>query len=268
MSSTSDTRCRCSGDPAARSSSTDAAATSSSARATNVGTLRSSSARRASLPSWHSPPLGSTCLASATVRPPWKTRVCSRSSCDDLEAPSIRSRPMSQVRLRAYTQAHAQSLFEAARESVGEVHRWLPWCHANYALSEAQNWIAGEQEQLDRRSSFQFAIESDQGLYLGGCGLNQINELHRFANLGYWIRSSRTRQGHASQAVRLLAEWAFSNTELVRLEIVAAVGNRASQRVAAKAGAVREGVLRKRLRIHGVSHDAVVFSITRAMPAA
>ena len=174
---------------------------------------------------------------------------------------------MSHVRLRAYTEAHAQSLFEAARESVAEVYRWLPWCHASYELSEAQAWIVGEQEQFEKRSSFQFAIESDQGLYLGGCGLNQINELHRFANLGYWIRSSRTRQGHASEAVRLLADWAFSNTELVRLEIVAAVGNRASQRVAEKAGAVREGVLRSRLQLHGVWHDAVVFSITRVMPA-
>src|SRR5262245_34974970 len=42
--------------------------------------LRSSSVRGASLPSWHSPPTRSTCRASATVRLPWKTHACSRSS--------------------------------------------------------------------------------------------------------------------------------------------------------------------------------------------
>ncbi len=173
---------------------------------------------------------------------------------------------MSPVRLRPYTEAHAASLVEAARESVAEVGRWLPWCHAGYQLSEARDWIRGERELFEKRTSFQFAIESDAGLFLGGCGLNQLNPLHRFANLGYWIRSSLTGHGHASQAVRLLSAWAFENTELVRLEIVAAVGNRASQRVAEKAGAVREGVLRDRLQIHGVWHDAAVFSITREAP--
>jgi hypothetical protein len=39
--------------------------------------------------------------------------------------------------------------------------------------------------------------------------------------------------------------------------------------VAEKAGAVREGVLHKRLLLHGFCHDAVLFSITRSdAPAA
>ena len=45
--------------------------------------------------------------------------------------------------------------------------------------------------------------------------------------------------------------------------VVFAVSNLPSQRVAEKAGAVREGVLRRRLLLHGVSHDAVMFSLTR-----
>jgi RimJ/RimL family protein N-acetyltransferase len=175
---------------------------------------------------------------------------------------------MSSVRIRPYAEEHVPRLFEAARESVAEVGRWLPWCHADYQLSEARDWVLGEREQFEKRTSFSFAIESEAGRFLGGCGLNQLNPLHQLANLGYWVRSSELGRGHASQAVRLLSAWAFANTELVRLEIVAAVGNGASQRVAEKAGAVREGVLRKRLQIHGVSHDAVVFSITRDAPHA
>jgi len=117
-------------------------------------------------------------------------------------------------------------------------------------------------------SEFMFVMESDNGLYLGGCGLNRINSEHRCANLGYWVRSSRVGQGIATRAVKLLAEWAFSHTDLVRLEILSAVDNKPSQRVAEKAGAVREGVLRRRLQSHGVWHDAVVFAITRDPPPA
>jgi RimJ/RimL family protein N-acetyltransferase len=70
-------------------------------------------------------------------------------------------------------------------------------------------------------------------------------------------------QGIAPRAVEQLAKWAFSQTDLHRLEIVAALGNTRSQRVAEKAGAIREGILRGRLWLHSTPHDAVLYSITR-----
>jgi RimJ/RimL family protein N-acetyltransferase len=62
-------------------------------------------------------------------------------------------------------------------------------------------------------------------------------------------------------ATRLAARFGFEQLGLQRIEIVAAVGNVPSQRVAEKAGATREGVSRKRLLIHGESLDAVLFSL-------
>ena len=108
---------------------------------------------------------------------------------------------------------------------------------------------------------------SVDGTYLGGCGLNQIDRINRRANLGYWVRSTATRQGVATGAVRALRDWAFEVTELVRLEIVVAVGNAASHRVAEKVGAVREGTLIRRLMLHGALRDASMFSLTRDLPA-
>jgi len=49
----------------------------------------------------------------------------------------------------------------------------------------------------------------------------------------------------------------------MQLEIKCAVENMRSQRVAEKAGAVREGVRESCLDIHGKKHDAVVFLIER-----
>ena len=51
-----------------------------------------------------------------------------------------------------------------------------------------------------------------------------------------------------------------------RLEILAAVDNIASQRVAEKAGAIREGIMRNRLVIHGKLYDAVMFSLIPGDP--
>lgn len=143
------------------------------------------------------------------------------------------------------------------------MHPWLPWCHPGHALDEARAWAEKQPALSAEGMEFNFVITNAAGALLGGCGLNQLNALHRTANLGYWVRSSATGRGPAPAAVVALARWAFANTELERLEILAATPNRRSQRVAEKAGALREGVLRRRLRLHGVAHDAVVYSLVR-----
>ncbi len=83
------------------------------------------------------------------------------------------------------------------------------------------------------------------------------------APLRYWVRSSATRAGVATAAVHALRDWAFLTTDLIRLEIVVAIGNLASLRVAEKSGATREGIQRSRLLLHGRAHDAVMYSLTR-----
>ena len=165
--------------------------------------------------------------------------------------------------LRPYDMRDAQALWEAARESVPEVFPWLSWCHAQYSVAESVEWIRSRAPLATRGLEYTFAIVDDDGRYLGGCGINQVNRIHRFANLGYWVRSSATGRGVATEAVRQAAAFAFRETDLERLEIVCAVGNDRSQRVAERAGAVREGVLRCRLLLHGKPVDAVLYSLVR-----
>jgi RimJ/RimL family protein N-acetyltransferase len=52
--------------------------------------------------------------------------------------------------------------------------------------------------------------------------------------------------------------------EINRIEILVAVGNIPSQKTAEKAGATREGILRKRLKIGNEIHDAVIYSFVKA----
>lgn len=165
--------------------------------------------------------------------------------------------------LRPYETGDAQSLWEAAHESVVEVGRWLAWCHAQYSLADAVEWIRSRAPLAAERREYHFAILGTDGRFLGGCGINQINRIHRFGNLGYWVRTSATGRGVATEAVRQLAEFAFGNTDLVRLEILCAVGNERSQRVAERASAVREGVLKSRLLLQGQPVEAVMYSLVR-----
>ena len=170
---------------------------------------------------------------------------------------------MAICRLRPYAPDDAEPLHEAVRESVDAAFPWLPWCRAEYSLADAVEWIRSRTQLAAEGREHAFAIVDDAGRLLGGCGIDRIDRLNRLANLGYWVRTSATGRGVASEAVRQLADFAFRETDLVRLEIVCAVGNERSQRAAARAGALREGVLRQRLVLHGVSVDAVLYSLVR-----
>jgi ribosomal-protein-serine acetyltransferase len=167
-------------------------------------------------------------------------------------------------RVRPYEPGDAEPLGQAARESVAEMFPWLPWCHPDYSMAEAREWASSRARLAAERRELAFAIVgASDGRFLGGCGINQVNQVHRFGNLGYWVRTSATGRGVAVEAVRQMAELAFRDTDLMRLEIVCAVENRRSQRVAEKAGALREGVLRNRLQLHGKAVDAVMYSLVR-----
>jgi ribosomal-protein-serine acetyltransferase len=166
-------------------------------------------------------------------------------------------------RIRPYRADDAQALYEAARESIRDVFPWLAWCHPDYSMAEAAEWASLQAARAPDSPEFVFAVVGPNDEFLGGCGVNQINPIHRLANLGYWVRSSATGRGVARAAVRETAELVFKNTDLIRLEIVCAVENRRSQRVAEAVGAVREGILRSRLLLHGKAVDAVMYSLVR-----
>ncbi|MGH8159989.1 MAG: GNAT family N-acetyltransferase [Rhodanobacter sp.] len=160
-------------------------------------------------------------------------------------------------------QAHdAAALFAAARESTGSVGRWLPWCHAGYRAEDAVAWIAHCQSGWRAGEHFAFPIfDTDSGDLLGGIGLNHYNRLHRSANLGYWIRQSRQRQGIAVAAATLVARFGFEQLGLVRIEIVALPDNQPSRRTAEKIGARFEAIARQRLWANGQAHDAAVYGL-------
>ncbi|MEO8435984.1 MAG: GNAT family protein [Pyrinomonadaceae bacterium] len=167
-----------------------------------------------------------------------------------------------EIVVRPYRVEDIPALYEAARESIPELSVWMPWCHPDYSIDESRSFILSRAEAWKRDAEYGFGIFAQvSGRYLGGVGLNFVNRNHDLVNLGYWVRSSATGRGIASSATRLVARFAFERLGFQRVEILAATGNVASQRVAEKAGAVKEAVLRKRLRLHGKPVDGVLYSL-------
>ncbi len=166
------------------------------------------------------------------------------------------------VTLRPYCSDDAEGLYLAVRESLPELSVWMPWAHDNYSLKESRQWLKQKPREWKKGIEYDFAIyDTEDGTYLGGCAINRIDYENRGANLGYWIRSDRTGQGLAVTVTLLLARWGFKELGLNRIEIVVAVENERSLRVAEKTGATREGIIRNRILLPDRLHDAVLFSL-------
>jgi ribosomal-protein-serine acetyltransferase len=158
--------------------------------------------------------------------------------------------------------AQAKGIFEAAVESRAQLENWMEWLHADYSLRDSEQYTDKCRKAWEADAEFGFVIvENTTFQILGGCGIRRTERPHRIGNLGYWIRSSRTNEGFASEATLLLAHFGFTHLGLNRIEIVVAAANMASRRVAEKVGALREGLLRNRLVIRGESRDAYMFSL-------
>jgi ribosomal-protein-serine acetyltransferase len=174
----------------------------------------------------------------------------------------MHTQPLDGIAIRRYRPADVPVLFAAARESIPDIYPWMEWCHPAYAIEDSAGWVMSRDDAWNGGTDYSFAIcDAATGAFLGGVGLNQINRLHRFANLGYWVRTACTGRGIAAAAARLTARFAFDELALSRVEIVVALRNVRSQRVADKARATREGLLRRRLVLHGEPHDAVMYSL-------
>jgi RimJ/RimL family protein N-acetyltransferase len=165
------------------------------------------------------------------------------------------------IALRPYQADDVLPLYEAASESIADIYPWMPWCHPGYTIEDSRTWVESRLGAWGKPDYDFVIVEQAAGRFLGAVGLNQINRVHDFANLGYWVRSSVAGRGIAVLAARLCARFGFDELKLHRLEIVVDVDNRRSQRVAEKVGATREGLARQRCKSGDAWRDAFMFSL-------
>ena len=168
------------------------------------------------------------------------------------------------VHVRPFQQEDALPMYQAARESMEQLRAWMTWCRADFSLAHAEAFVAQSARAWARGEQFSFAImDARDHSFLGSVGLNHLDQTHKFANVGYWVRNAAAGRGVATVAVQQVAAFGLGELGLNRLEFLIPTINVASQRVAQKSGAKFEGVLRNRLMISGRSHDAAMYAVTR-----
>jgi RimJ/RimL family protein N-acetyltransferase len=151
-------------------------------------------------------------------------------------------------------------IYNALKASIAEISPWLSWLDPNYNLDRADEFINLQINNWDEDIEYTYAIKNTQGEFVGVISLHLFDIQNDVASIGYWINSQCTGNGYCTQAVKLLVKNALKPLNLIRIEIIVAIQNKASQRVAEKAGAIYEGVLKNRIRPKSIATDAKMYA--------
>lgn len=166
--------------------------------------------------------------------------------------------------LHAWDAAWLDGLYAAARSSHDELRRWMPWAHepADREGLLVVLDLGAARFRADEEWPF-VMIENATRDVVGSAGL------HRRAGpdaleIGYWVRTDRTRRGYAAAAARALTDLAFARAPVIeRVEIVVNHDNAASAAVARSLG---YAVVRREHRDEATpeySGEFDVWSVTR-----
>jgi RimJ/RimL family protein N-acetyltransferase len=161
--------------------------------------------------------------------------------------------------LRPWRDSDVAALVVACQDS--EIARWTR-VPDNYGDTDARAYLLQRYDAILAGTTAPFAVvETTDGQLLGSISLMRLDWRHRRAEVGYWLAREARGQGHATRAVRLICRWGFRSLGLERLDLMAATGNLASQRVAQRAGFTREAVLRSYQRGKDGFQDMVAFGL-------
>ncbi len=158
------------------------------------------------------------------------------------------------VRLRHLAEAGVPRI--AAACVVPEITRFIPGIPFPYTEADARAYVTRAATESTTGAQWHLAIvDASDATFLGATEVRVGDS----GSIGYWVAPEARGRGFATRA--LLSRWAVTDGGVERLELTTHPENFASQRVAEKAGFVREGVLRSHIRFREGRRDSVLFSL-------
>ncbi len=129
-------------------------------------------------------------------------------------------------------------------------------------VDEHLRWLADVEARGDRHEFM--IVERTSGRSVGTIGLSHVDRTHRRAEYGVLLGETGARgKGLASEASRLLLDYAFRTLGLVRVYLHVLADNEAAVRLYERVGFVREGLLRRHVYKRGRFHDVIVMAAVR-----
>jgi len=164
------------------------------------------------------------------------------------------------VRLRA----HKREEMSLAKEYMNdyEVRKNIqPGRPYPYTLKDEYKRYEGISGMKD---NYTFAIETLEGKYIGGCGVNDVDWKNSKVVVGIHIGDRCCwGKGKGTEAMRLLIDFVFNEMNINKINLRVYSFNKRAIRCYEKCGFIKEGVLREEIFRGGEYHDEIVMGILR-----
>ena len=166
--------------------------------------------------------------------------------------------PGDQVYLAALDPANAEQSRSWLNDP--EVNRWLMTGHIPITVAhEADYYTRVDASTTDHVFEIHL-LDNDR--YIGNCGLNDVDPVHRHAELGIVIGDvAEQNHGRGRDAIRTLLGYGFDTLGLNSVEIRLVDGNDRAAHLYPSLGFKPAGVLREHLFMRGEWHDEVVLDM-------
>lgn len=132
-----------------------------------------------------------------------------------------------------------------------------------YPPEAAIEFVTVTRDKWENDEAYVFAIVDKKSAELVGVMGLHPEEKHHLAEVGYWIGKPHWGKGIATQALRLLIQFAFETVGLNRVQARHLNHNPASGRVMQKADMTYEGTSRQAIVHRDEYKDTVLYAILR-----
>ncbi len=139
--------------------------------------------------------------------------------------------------------------------------------HDSFSYEEAEKAFISKSQPWNFESRGWFALgitDISSGEKLGNIGLKIVNHVVKIAEVGFMIKQSAQGKGVASEAVKLLKDFAFNELYLNKLVATCSVNNEGSYRLLEKQGFIREGCLKQNAMIKNQLIDDYTYGLCQS----
>lgn len=166
------------------------------------------------------------------------------------------------VRLEPIRPDHEELFWEAAKDDLDDIFRWIP-----YAMKTRQDfcqWMTKAFAEQERGNSIVFAtMERGSSRVVGSTRFMNIDRANRRVEIGStWIAPAWQRSAVNTEAKYLMLRHAFEEWGCFRVELKTDALNQKSRNAILRIGAKEEGTLRRHvITWTGRVRDSVFFSV-------
>ena len=164
------------------------------------------------------------------------------------------------LRLNLLEPRHAMELFKLMDSNRAHLREWLPFVDDYQSVAAATQFIRRNREENDGRTRLAMGIWVGE-LLAGVVTYDYIDWSNSAALIGFWLGKAFEGRGIMTRTCRALADLAFDELHLNRVEISCAFENRRCRLVPERLGFKKEGVSRQREWLYDHFVDTVAYSM-------